>query len=62
MQIIGDEENRRYSPWYVANIESPREHPIDYRHVYAQAVAMGREVARRKEQDETKKAVAPTLR
>ena len=53
VQIIGDEENRRYSPWYVANIESPREHPIDYRHVYAQAVAMGREVAKRKEQDET---------
>ena len=27
IQIITDEENRRYSPWFVDNIESPRETP-----------------------------------
>ncbi len=52
LQIIGDEENRRYSPWYVDNIDSPREHPIDYQNVYAQAVAIGREVSKRESRDE----------
>jgi hypothetical protein len=47
IQIITDEENRRYSPWFVDNIESPRETPIDYQHVYAQAVALGQEVTNR---------------
>ena len=44
-QFITDEENRRYSPWIVESILSPIDHPIDYDHVYAQAVALGREVA-----------------
>ena len=52
LQIIGDEENRRFSPWYVENIESPREHPIDYQNVYAQAVAIGREVTERQSRDD----------
>ena len=53
IQIITDEENRRYSPWFVDNIESPRETPIDYQHVYAQAVALGQEVTNRvKNQEE----------
>ena len=43
-QFITDEENRRYCPWIVENIESPIDHPIDYDHVYAQAVALGKEV------------------
>ncbi len=47
MQIISDEENRRYSPWLVENIVSPRDTPIDYQHVYAQAVALGQEVTLR---------------
>lgn len=44
-QFITDEENRRYSPWIVESILSPIDHPIDYDHVYAQAVALGKEVA-----------------
>ena len=40
-QFITDEENRRYSPWIVESILSPIDHPIDYDHVYAQAVALG---------------------
>lgn len=51
VQIIGDEENRRYSPWLVDNIESPRTHPIDYTHVYSQAVALGKEVANKELKD-----------
>lgn len=47
MQIISDDENRRYSPWLVDNIDSPRSHPIDYVHVYSQAVALGKEVSNR---------------
>ena len=43
-QFISDEENRRYSPWIVQSIESPIEHPIDYDHVYAEALALGQEV------------------
>lgn len=44
-QFITDDENRRYSPWIVKSILSPIDHPIDYNHVYAQAVALGQEVA-----------------
>lgn len=44
-QFITDDENRRYSPWIVESIVSPISHPIDYNNVYAQAVALGREVA-----------------
>ena len=43
-QFITDEENRRYCPWLVKSIESPIEHPIDYDHVFAEAVALGQEV------------------
>lgn len=43
-QFITDEENRRYCPWLVKSIESPIDHPIDYDHVFAEAVALGREV------------------
>ena len=43
-EIITDEENRRYCPWLVKSIESPIEHPIDYDHVFAEAVALGQEV------------------
>lgn len=47
VQIISDDENRRYSPWIVESIESPQTTPIDYEHVYAQAVALGQEVMKR---------------
>ncbi len=46
-QFITDEENRRYCPWLVESIESPIDHPIDYDHVYAEAVALGQEVMKR---------------
>jgi predicted P-loop ATPase len=52
VQIISDEENRRYSPWQIDSIESPIDHPIDYQHVYAQAVALGKEVMKRKKNHE----------
>lgn len=48
LQFITDEENRRYSPWIVDSIESPIDHPIDYDHVYAEALALGQEVMKRK--------------
>ena len=44
-QFITDEENRRYCPWIVKSIESPIDHPIDYDHVFSQAVALGKQVA-----------------
>ena len=50
MQFITDEENRRYSPWIVESIESPIDHPIDYDHVFAEAVALGREVIERQKE------------
>ena len=46
-QFITDEENRRYSPWIVESIDSPIDHPIDYQNVYAQALALGKEVMNR---------------
>ena len=46
-QFITDEENRRYSPWIVESIDSPIDHPIDYQNVYAQALALGKEVMSR---------------
>ena len=52
IQIISDDENRRYSPWLIENIVSPREKPIDYTHIYAQAVALGKEVMQRKKNHE----------
>lgn len=53
VQIISEEENRRYSPWLIESIDSPIDHPIDYQHVYAQAVALGKEVmeCQRKHED-----------
>lgn len=47
VQIISEEENRRYSPWLIESIDSPIDHPIDYQHVYAQAVALGKDVMER---------------
>lgn len=47
-QFITDEENRRYSPWIVDSIESPIDYPIDYDHVYAEALSLGQEVMKRK--------------
>lgn len=41
-QFITDEENRRYCPWIVKSIKSPIDHPIDYDHVFSQAVALGK--------------------
>ena len=52
MQIISDEENRRYSPWLIDSIESPIDNPIDYQHIYAEAVALGKEVMKRKKNHE----------
>lgn len=52
VQIISEEENRRYSPWLIESIDSPIDHPIDYQHVYAQAVAMGKEVMERQRKHE----------
>ena len=51
MQFITDEENRRYCPWIVKSIQSPLETPIDYDHVYAQAVALGQQVLHRDKSD-----------
>ena len=51
-QIISEEENRRYSPWLIESIDSPIDHPIDYQHVYAQAVALGKEVMERQRKHE----------
>ena len=51
-QFITDDENRRYSPWIVESIESPIEQPIDYTHVYAEAVALGKKVTKEKEHKE----------
>ena len=50
-QFITDEENRRYCPRIVKSIESPIEHPIDYDHVFAEAVALGREVTGRRKSE-----------
>lgn len=47
-EFITDEENRRYSPWVVKSIMSPLEEPIDYDHIYAEAMALGKEVTDRK--------------
>ena len=52
VQIISEEENRRYSPWLIESIDSPTDHPIDYQHVYAQAVALGKEVMERQRKHE----------
>lgn len=52
VQIISEEENRRYSPWLIKSIDSPIDHPIDYQHVYAQAVTLGKEVMERQRKHE----------
>lgn len=52
VQIISEEENRRYSPWLIESIDSPIDHPIDYQHVYSQAVALGQEVMERQRKHE----------
>ena len=52
VQIISEEENRRYAPWLIESIDSPIDHPIDYQHVYAQAVALGKEVMERQRKHE----------
>lgn len=52
VQIISEEENRRYSPWLIKSIDSPIDHPIDYQHVYSQAVALGKEVMERQRKHE----------
>ena len=52
VQIISEEENRRYSPWLIESIDSPIDHPIDYQHVYAQAMALGKEVMERQRKHE----------
>lgn len=52
VQIISEEENRRYSPWLIESIDSPIDHPIDYQHVYSQAVALGKEVMERQRKHE----------
>lgn len=52
VQIISEEENRRYSPWLIESIDNPIDHPIDYQHVYAQAVALGKEVMERQRKHE----------
>lgn len=52
VQIISEEENRRYSPWLIESIDSPIDHPIDYQHVYAQAVALGKEMMERQRKHE----------
>ena len=52
MHLITDPENRRYCPWLVENIVSPISNPIDYTHVYSQAVALGKEVMERQKKKE----------
>ena len=52
VQIISDEENRRFSPWLIERIDSPLDKPIDYLHIYAQAVSLGKEVMKRKRNQE----------
>lgn len=52
MQIINDEENRRYSPWFISGIVNPNDNPLPYQQLYAQAVALGKEVTERKKRGE----------
>lgn len=48
IHIISEQETRRYLVWEVERIQSPRETPIDYRHLYAQALALGQKVMKEK--------------
>lgn len=50
VHIINELETRRYLVWQVEYIQSPRDTPIDYSHLYAQAVALGQQVANRGKQ------------
>lgn len=58
--IISDVENRRYSPWIVKSIESPLDHPLDYRGIYSQAVALGQLVRERQQRREAGWVYWPT--
>lgn len=58
--IISDVENRRYSPWIVKSIESPLDHPLDYRGIYSQAVALGKLVRERQQRREAGWVYWPT--
>ena len=44
--IITDVENRRFSPWIVTKIVSPREKAINYEGLYSQALALGQSVSK----------------
>lgn len=50
IHIITENENRRYLVWQVKSIDNPRENPIDYNHLYAQALALGRQVLKHKQE------------
>ena len=52
VQIITDEENRRYSPWLIKSILNPQDNPLPYQQLYAQAVALGQAVVERKKRGE----------
>lgn len=44
VQVITEAENRRFCPWIVKNIVSPLEKPFNHEGIYAQAVALGKQV------------------
>lgn len=50
--IITDVENRRFSPWIVTKIVSPREKAINYEGLYSQAVALGQSVSKDKPRED----------
>ena len=50
--IITDVENRRFSPWIVTKVVSPREKPINYEGLYSQAVALGQSVSKGKTRED----------
>lgn len=54
LNLISEEENRRFSIWHVLNIQSPIKHPFNYEGIYSQAVYLGRKVLH--EQKEGKKS------
>ena len=49
--IITDVENRRFSPWIVTKIVSPREKAINYEGLYSQALALGQSVSKGTRED-----------
>ena len=50
--IITDVENRRFSPWIVTKIVSPREKAINYEGLYSQALALGQSVSKDKPRED----------